>query len=132
MTVQKRIQSLDPYVASEAISEDDIYFALDSSYFPKPLNIPLSELRQTSHSESDLLTSLGSRDIAVTFDTAFTNPVFGELRCYRWKENSAGTWNRENVLWGYTTKEQPNNTGFSIKIDDENLSGVVVDYYFWE
>jgi hypothetical protein len=129
--IQQRIWELSDYAYSSGIPENEIYLALDSTHFELPLKIPLSDLKDVLHKESNRLTSLGSSTITINFAESFSAEPIGYAKAYRWVEYRTGVWSKETVLGGYSAK--PTADGFTYKIDDdENLTGVIFEYKFEE
>ena len=116
------------------VAPDDLMFLLDNQNFDRPKRIAWSSISgggTGSHIERDTLTGLSSRSVTVDFDAAFTSQPVGDVWVYRMEEVVSGMWRRKDVLWGFSSENQPTTTGFSLAIDEsEDLLGIIIQYVF--
>lgn len=138
---QKRIRALNTYTqlaSGEAgyVDPDTVFIAVDSLNFSgEPLKVSYGDIFGATHVEADILESPVSRNVSVSFETAFTSrPLIRTWRVYRVAETytGSGVYRMKDV--NYTHAENwLTTTGFDIDIDtDENLTGVIIEYEFAE
>jgi hypothetical protein len=127
---QKRIRALDTYV-SGAVALSSLYFPIDSINFgSEPFKVPLEDILVDNHPENGRLSGLGSANVTVVFDTAYTSiPIGREPEVYRMEQMPSGVWRRQQVGWGFDDANQPSLTGFALTISaSESLTGVIVEW----
>ena len=113
-----------------------VMISVDNSAWSRPKRLPLSYLDTTggtggTHIEKDRLTGLVSRTVTVAFGIAFSSIPVGEVKCYRMYEQPDGTFQPQDVIWGFPDVNQPTLSGFTLEIStEESLTGVVVQYYY--
>lgn len=138
---QKRIRALDTYTqlaSGEAgyVDPDTVFIAVDSLNFSgEALKVPYGDIFGATHTEADILESLVSRTVSVTFDTAFSSrPLIRTFRVYRVAETytGSGVYRMKDVLYSHAASWLTT-TGFDIDIDtDESLTGVIIEFEFAE
>lgn len=138
---QQRIRDLSTYVQLEAgdvgyVDPSGVFIALDSSSFTgDPKKFALSNLLADTHIEKGRLSSLASRSVSVTFDTAFSaTPLAVTFEVFRYSNIGGGKYVKQrNVAYYLSGSSWVTTTGFSIEIDtSESLTGLFVEYYFVE
>ena len=88
--------------------EEEVAYMVDHPSWALPkraISLPVGG--SPIHIESDRMTGLSSREITVTFDSAFSSMPIGDVKVYRMKQVSAGMWRKEDVLWGFVGENQP-------------------------
>jgi hypothetical protein len=120
----------------QGLDPSTVMISVDNAAWPRPKRLPLSYLDTTggtggAHIEKDRLTGLSSRTVTVTFDLEFSSIPVGDVKCYRMYEQPDGTYQKQNVIWGFPNVNQPTLSGFTLEIStDEDLSGIVVEYIY--
>lgn len=101
----------------------------------QPVLIPPIFNGYQGHIESDRLSDLVSRTVAISFVTPFSGIPAGieHLRVYRWAQVVTGKWAPKDVKHYFTSSSALTNEGFTLEIDTtESLTGVIVEYLFIE
>ena len=134
------VEQTRPYelaIYDQSLDPSTVMINVDNSAWPRPKRLPLSLLDTTgstgtgAHIEKDILSGLSSRNVAVTFDTAFSSIPVGDVRCYRMDLMPDGTYRKGDVLWGFDNANQPTLSGFALTINaSESLTGVLVEYIY--
>lgn len=135
---QKRIRALDLYTQLDSgdegyLAASTIRIAVDAVGFAgEPKYIVYEDLLASTHIESDRVTGLADRSVAITFGTAFTSvPVTVVLKVYRIGITSPGKYRFNEVLWYHATATPVTTTGFELVIEAaESLTGIILEYYF--
>jgi len=138
---QKRIRELTEYeqlASGETgyVNPETIFFAVDSVNFSgDPFKYSFNNIRSIVHTEADILESLASRTVSVTFETAFTSrPLIRTWRVYRVAETytGSGVYRMKDVLYSHAAAWLTT-IGFDIDIDtSEDLSGIIIEFEFKE
>lgn len=138
---QKRIRELDTYTQLASgevgyVDPDTVFFPVDSTNFSgDPYKVAFSDLFASVHVEADIMESLASRTVSVTFETAFTSrPLIRTFRVYRVAETytGSGVYRMKDVLYSHAAAWLTT-TGFDIDIDtSEDLSGIIIEFEFRE
>jgi len=133
------VEQTRPYeegLYDQGLDPSTIMIIVDNSAWSRPKRLPLSYLDTTggtggAHIEKDRLTGLSSRTVTVTFDLSFSSIPVGEVKCYRMYEQPDGTFQKQDVIWGFPDANQPTLSGFTLIIStDEDLTGVVIEYVY--
>lgn len=131
---QTRIYELGLY--DQSLDPATVMIPVENSSWDRPKRLPLSLLDTTGggggiHVEKDRLTGLSSRTVTVTFGTAFSSIPVGDVKCYRMYEQPDGTYQKQDVIWGFPNANQPTISGFTLEISaDESLTDVIVEYSY--
>jgi len=133
------VEQTRPYelgVYAQDLDPSTVMITVDNSSWSRPKRLPLSYLDTTggtggTHIEKDRLTGLSSRTVTVEFGIAFTSIPVGDVKCYRMYEQPDGTFQKQDVIWGFPDANQPTLAGFTLDIStDESLTGIVVEYSY--
>jgi hypothetical protein len=133
------VEQTRPYeegLYDQGLDPSTVMIIVDNSAWSRPKRLPLSYLDTTggtggAHIEKDRLTGLSSRTVEVEFDLAFSSIPVGDVKCYRMYEQPDGTFQKQDVIWGFTDANQPTISGFTLTIStDESLTGVIIEYSY--
>ena len=135
---QARIRSLVTYTQGAPgdegyIAPTAVFIGVDSAEFAgEAKKQTIDDYLSATHEEVARLTPLGSRSVAITFDTAFSSiPITVLINVYRITEIVSGKYKFDKVQWYHATATPVTITGFELEIEtSESLTGVILEYYF--